>query len=428
MDAGAAHALPWEVFLGGLRRSATPKDSLDPIEQDAQESAPLNLRLLDQKAPRSRTGTHPWTLHYWALKDGLIAARYLDSSFNFRSSFSARRAYVENKPLRSVVEGFSWSRRKALDKLSPSEKYDLLVGDLAGTLTESIWKLGERYERSGGIAAWAGICDGSAAASALLPEPVSDLVVRDPIFGHEFTLFASDIKALASLHFSEFLIKTPIVGGRCESPSPGLPVPGTSPSCESINPGSWHRAVLFLNGMKQRPIFIDTSPHAEVWNTPVVSYQFDYFDVRTGMAASNLDQAVVRVAEFKNDPRSLKRAPGTQGVVGVRMTITTATGYATSLNGAHPAQLQKRLYTYELEIDSHLNILGGEWLGDERPDFAWTLAPGRFPKSQADELLNSPKWESDVVPGDWRPAIVSASSKAQTMGAIIRRLVDESSR
>lgn len=413
----------------GMQRTAGRNDSLVPFEAGTSARIPLNLRLLDQTAPKSRIGNRPWAGLVFPMNEGLIAARYLDRGFRSLSTFAARKVYVMNRPLEAIARGDSWfSKRRSLDQLSPSEKYDLLVGDLAGTLTQAIWNEGVRYENNGEIAPWMGICDGSAAASALAPEPIHDLVLRDPIFGNEFTLYASDIKALASLHYSEYVVRTSIVGGRCEHSSGTLPLPGESPQCESLNPASWHRSLLFFNGIQQRPLFIDTSPNLEVWNSPIISYSFEYFDVRTSKSVSSLDQALVRRSDFKYDPRSGSRAPSTEFIVGVRMTISTSGGSARSTSGPQPATPIRRNYAYELELDSFQNLLGGEWLSKDRPDFAWIMDRQKLPMSTADEELLHPRWDGGVVPPDWHPAIQRASARVQTTGAIIRHLLEQSSR
>jgi hypothetical protein len=413
----------------GLERSIGRNDSMGTFENGAGQTIPLNLRLLDQTAPKSRLGTRPWASFPFPMTQGLIAARYLDPGFLRLGSFSARNAYVKNRPLEVIARGDTWfSQRRSLDRLSPAEKYDLLVGDLSGTLTNAIWNEGERYEKNGGIASWVGICDGSSAASALAPEPVRDLVLRDPIFGNEFTLYASDIKALASLHYSEYVVKTPIVGGRCESSGSSLPPAGSSPSCESLNPASWHRAILFFNGIRNTPLFIDTSPNLEVWNTPVISYSMEYFDVRNSKAVESLDQALIKRSDFQNDPRASSRAPTSQLLVGVRMMISTSSGAARSTSGPQPATPLKRAYEYELELDGFLNLVGGEWLSKERPDFAWLLLREKFPSSSGDEELQYPQWTGGTIPADWRPAIQRASARVQTTGAIIRHLLEQSSK
>jgi hypothetical protein len=413
----------------GIYRSAGRNDSLTPLETGSTASIPLNLRLLDQSAPKSKLGVRPWAGFPFSMREGMIAARYLDRGFRSQGNFASRKAYVRNRPLEAIARGDSWfSKRRSLDQLSPAEKYDLLAGDLSGTLTQAIWNEGSRYESDGEIAHWVGICDGSAAASALTPEPIRDLVLRDPIFGNEFTLYASDIKALAALHYSEYVVKTSIVGGRCERGSSALPSPGESPSCESLNPASWHRSILFFNGIKQSPLFIDTSPNLEVWNTPVISYSFEYFDVRNSKIVGSLEQALVRRSDFRDDPRSLSRTPSTEFIVGVEMTISTAGGSARSTSGPQPATPVKRVYTYELELDGFMNLIGGEWLSKERPDFAWVLNRQPFPLSRADEELHFPEWSGGTIPPDWRPAIQRSSAKVETMGAIIRTLIQQSSK
>ena len=54
--------------------------------------------------------------------------------------------------------------------LSPSEKYDLLVGDKNFTLTKAMWNEGlGYYNRNGSVERWMGICHGWAIAAYMYP-------------------------------------------------------------------------------------------------------------------------------------------------------------------------------------------------------------------------------------------------------------------
>ncbi len=96
------------------------------------------------KHSKGKTKNKPWTSTFWPLNKGLIADPYSDSFFG---------AYL---PLRV----FSWEHNKnryedrinrvhkkidelsndELDKLAPSEKYDLLLGDKSFHLTNKLWE------------------------------------------------------------------------------------------------------------------------------------------------------------------------------------------------------------------------------------------------------------------------------------------------
>lgn len=59
----------------------------------------------------------------------------------------------------------------------------------------------------------------------------------------------------------------------------------------------------------------------------------------------------------------------------IRTTMTYTVEIAQSWNIIFPKSGQyvaSKVYDYRLELDSQAQIVGGEWLSSERPDFIWT--------------------------------------------------------
>src|SRR5690606_8734048 len=97
--------------------------------------------------------------------------------------------------------------RQTMALLSPSEKYDLLMGDESLTMTDALWLEGKRHQDAyGQVEAWMGIGYGWAAASFMLPEPVRPVDLENPD-GRIIRFQPADIKALGSMLWARALRK-----------------------------------------------------------------------------------------------------------------------------------------------------------------------------------------------------------------------------
>lgn len=254
----------------------------------------------------------------------------------------------------------------------------------------------------------------------MLPEPKHPVVLRDARYGRSLTFEASDIKALASLLFSEISLNVPIVGGRCNSSSLD-----NSPSCESLNPAAWFRALHVIMGIHHDRMFIDVTPTLEVWNSPITSYRTKFYNVLSRRTHENLDEVMVAYSDYKSqDNYSHKRHPNTQYIVGVQTEVIIPAGYTTTTRGINPAKLIKKNYQYDLELDGLGTLLGGEWLSTH-PDFLWALKKGFRPKTSADRIIGE-EWDGGEVPQSWTGILRQSSRKGQPMGSIVYWLLGES--
>ena len=413
-----------------LLRQPNRYDELSALEAQLGTKIPQQLAELD-RAPKSfRTSQHPWAHRSWKLRSGMIGGRYLDESFNALEGFRARRNYILKTPMSKIAADNRFLRgpSRARDTLSPAEKYDLLVGDLDSSLSEGMWRVGEEQLKIGPISDWMGLCDGSAGATAMTPEPVRNVVLKDPRFGKDIKFFASDIKALASLLYSEFVVRAPIVGGRCDRDNIGGNRPGTAPECESLNPAAWHRALLHLAGVRGDVVFVDHTPSREVWNSPIIAYDFVYVNPISGRETSKLGDALVPLALVANDSRRLLRNPSAKSLVGVLMRLSIAGGSTSAVDGPQPAKAIHIKYSYDLEVDDEGQLVGGEWTSDTHPDFLWALERGYEPQTMADQVIGVREWNGSRIPENWLPAIHHSSDKHEPMGAIVRGLIRMSSK
>src|SRR5690606_32180514 len=115
---------------------------------------------------------------YWPLAKGGLAHRYvLDEDF---ATWKEYLDWFTSIPTANLI------KENKLHALSPAEKYDLLVGDKAGTLTQTMWREGAVYwNEHGDVETWMGYCHGWAAASFLLPRPTKTVYLKDSTGEHE---------------------------------------------------------------------------------------------------------------------------------------------------------------------------------------------------------------------------------------------------
>src|SRR5690606_22398611 len=83
---------------------------------------------------------------------------------------------------------------------------------------------------------------------------------------HKITFYPSDLKALLSYAWARNAGPSAMIGTRCERY--GAEVPR---SCYDTNPGAFHMALTNLIGLHDKPLIVDTSSDAQVWNRPIVS-------------------------------------------------------------------------------------------------------------------------------------------------------------
>ncbi len=272
--------------------------------------------------------TVPWTDTYWPRKDGGISYRW-----------QTEEAHTYASPSRE--EAFAMSA-EALALLSPSEKYDLLVGDYRYPLT-----LRAKARNQPTEAAWTGYCHGWTPASMHFDEP-KPVVVANPD-GLQIPFGSSDVKALLTYFQGEvvrtlfsaaelpFKTETVTIGTMCASGRP------TDLSCQDPNPGAFH--IVMANMLGEGQAFgIDVDPGPQKWNQPVHGFQ---------------------TTELARRPPSPGAASDAVEEVLVSTTITyTVEIHATweAVGGTEGHTDDTKTYTYTLELDAQGAIVGGQWL------------------------------------------------------------------
>lgn len=385
----------------------------------------------------------PWSGSYWPIAKGTLGARYADDDF-FASDWKGYYDFIRANTLKSIVEG---TDEKKFDALSPAEKYDLLIGGLkrgnkvyaGGFMTPYQWAEGKKYfDNYGKVEGWMGICHGWAPASFMLPRPRKVVVAKTPESKRDVRLYPADLKGLMSYLWTLNSVPTAFVGQRCDEKNPKRD-PDTGrvidEQCFDTNPGIWHLSVVNRLGALHHSLVMDATYDYEVWNQPLYSYSYTYFNPQTGKQADTAAEAAVAVADFSGDKFKKYRAGQTAFIVGIKMTVT----YTSETHPTH-AELDSPdndltttvAYVYDLELDANRKIIGGEWYSNAHPDFLWAPPADSHAMSYGDLQTagNGDVWKpGDDLPAFWRDiAVRTAVQYGQPLAKILDALVDEAQR
>ncbi len=323
---------------------------------------------------KATVSVQPWSDDYWGIYLGILGKRYGDNFNKETEDWQEAKNYVEQKPVSFYVE------KGLVNLLSPSEKYDFLVGDLEMSMTKRMWAEGERYYRdSGKVELWMGICHGWAPAAYMLERPTKAVTVLAADGKTEITFFPSDIKALASVLWANAGVQSKFVGSRCNAKTPSKDASGRviDQACFDNNPGTWHASVINQIGINDRSFVMDATYDYEVWNHPVTSYSLTFFNPETGATSKKWKEVAIRRGEYKKDKFRQHRKGRFSYIVGVEMDVdymveTEPTQQKTDSPEEDAAN--SVTYRYDLELSATGEILGGEWYSNAHPDFLWTPA------------------------------------------------------
>lgn len=225
------------------------------------------------------------------------------------------------------------------ERLSPMQKYDLVVGGTEATK----WELRDSKEYAS--TAWAGHCNGLAAAGVMLEEPKRGIRYKGVYFG------IHDVKALLVEMWQG---SGWIIGAKCNRKNPTHDDYGriNEEECRDLNPGTFHLALTNYIGLFGKALIFDMDNSEAVWNYSVSSYRvINKIWLTRNEAASAMH----------NDGTPYTYNDDASDIVRVKMEVTYV-------------GVGKKNYEYLLELDLKGNILGGEWFKESKknhPDFIW---------------------------------------------------------
>jgi hypothetical protein len=426
---GIAHA-----NRSGNKRSSQPYALIDKVNQiDMFLFDPLyvkNITEMETKSLKSAAlSTAPWTDSFWPMSKGLIARRWADHSFPESKTWLDNYNYsISTPPLVPDPLG-----TLNINVLSPAEKYDLLVGDDSFTLTKAMWEAGRSYlESEGNVPVWMGLCHGWAPASFMSANPKHTVTVPSA-HGVPITFYPSDIKALSSLAWAEAPPRVKFVGSRCKVANPPEDAVGRviDEKCFDVNPATWHMGVVNQLGVLGRSFVFDATYDEQVWNYPLYSYQYHYFNPQTLDELETIEGATVKKSDYSIDKFKKYRSTDSVLVIGIAMDISYVVPTRPSQKPAPSSMFHNVRYVYDLELDASGNIIGGEWYSNFHPDFMWNIPADGRPISIGEKRLGIPLTSAPI--SDWdgksplpfflRDAAHVSSSMKQPLSIVVETLV-----
>jgi hypothetical protein len=391
---------------------------------------------------KGESGGQPWSGSFWPDILGGIANHYRDHAklpaalrFVLRYDIAILQVHEDHAEVRRGLGSFS--EEELNRKLSPTEKYDLLFGDLDFSFTRSVLEdidfrahhlkrskmkpgAGRRRELEGvrnpspyadlpesysrfdaeveyrywqkrrdSVSYWFGICDGWSPASIHLPRPVNPVTIRGAL-GHRITFFPDDLKALGSYLFARTntegfsSLDYRFSGRPCSewgAPSRDRAGYVRDFRCDDVDAGLFHTLLVNRIGIERTGFMLDIDNNHKINNHPVGRYRFRYFNPETGQTGS-LEASRVSLNAIR-DPYRARRNPEARQLVGVRTEIDYRFYQWPEENRERISddesfdRVETAEFEYDLELDSDGRILGGEWNDRSRrspPDFLW-LAP-----------------------------------------------------
>lgn len=306
------------------------------------------------------------------------------------------------------------------------------------------------------IAAWEGICNGWSTAAGLVPRPRNTVSFKLPD-GRNLIFYPSDIKGIVSLYWFNSNIQnnaqydkkgelenggTILVGNRCNmknlpkdrygrlyDPQKDMNDEVITARCAGVHPAKWHLGLVNIMGKQQRSFIVERKVGNAVDNHPMSHYKMNYFNPSNGKSYGDLNQNISRVDE--DDQFFEYRSPEAVYVVGVETTmsyINYVKPHRGEVNSEEDDEVIDKTMFYDLELDEHFNIVGGQWrakksgipMGKTRrvggsmrreapdynhnqPDFFWAVSKQWKESKLFDDEKSLAKWKNKAVapPASW---------------------------
>lgn len=289
---------------------------------------PASFRLNEQNAP--------WAGNYFPMNAGGIANRWLTGS-------QPNQLLTANQ-----LDTMSTADQQ---KLSPVEKYDILMGFYDFRTTNH--ELQERGPLREGAPPqeWEGFCNGVRCAGVLLPEPLNAIEKVNP-HGIVVRFEPADLKALAGASYFYTQNYAQIGSPTREATAENQP-----------NPAVFDMALRFGLAKHKKAFIIDSHLGDEIWNETVVGYQRTLSE---NTALTENERARYPGAIAKMDVRLILETLGEIAIA--------ASNRPTTAGVASGALLEKVNTGYTLFLDKNNQAIDGQWhpsSGTRGVDFAW---------------------------------------------------------
>jgi hypothetical protein len=355
-----------------------------------------------------------WSDDYWAVKKGLTSYRYSKGD-RFEDYRSAIDSYYQPAEWLDILKAPAEEAKSMMSQWSPAEKYDLSVKDELFSLTQEQKREGEAFlKEDGDVEGWMGLCHGWAPASIMIPRPEEPVEWTGPQ-KTKVVWYPNDIKAMITLAWANGYWESNFVGRRCEQKKLSTYPNGriSSGSCFDNNPATFHLALANLVGIAKSSFVMDKAYDYQVWNQPIVSYEFTYFNpLQKEKRSSDWREVAVKYNnQFKKQDRFqnpltrgkfLEDSDGDEAnmrsssqdghikkIVGVIASVVYLVETTPPEFGLEPGEnrMARETYLYDLEIAESENrevVTGGEWHQNNHPDFLFVPKKNTTVKSYWD--------------------------------------------
>ncbi|MFZ9596302.1 MAG: metal-dependent hydrolase [Bdellovibrionia bacterium] len=295
----------------------------------------------------------PWSSGFFPFWLGGASGRW--QSFEGMNFF---RTWFGSSPLSSVgaVELLHQARvqpggtqAQAIHRLSPTEKYDLAVGDyhLSATRAESRVRGHDLFRWYSDVPLWSGYCNGLSLASIYESEPKRPVQVINPD-GYAVTFDPIDVKALLGVAYLNLEPANWDLGVRCNLDSLD------SEDCRDLDPAALVIAITNLIGRAKTTFIIDQDPKSPVSNAPIRKALIRVMNPPYFTAD--------RQPYFPVDDLNIKWLMDVE--IQLEVSRIPALPYG--------ALTETLTYPATLGLDASMNLIGGRWENPvHHPDFAW---------------------------------------------------------
>ena len=386
----------------------------------------------------------PWSASFFPVRNGVISVRYSPNSSNTIGELSNVGAYVNYYTLLQSI--FKYNQPGEHNRMyntnafqsyvnsnySPSEKYDLLLGDHSYSLTNYMKRHSQSFAVNGDVPTWFGICHGVAPAAYYYTKPNRAVTVTAADGRTLIKFLPDDIKALAAQFWAGVNYRTRFMGGRCNfyRTQAGF---NTDMNCKSLNPASVIITLGNWMGIDKKNLILDPNADPEIWNESAYAYEMRYYNPLSNQFSSSASNAKVAISQIRNSSDQFLRnlaanaSPATTHLAGVFMRLTYAVNNQLNYDVvSYPDEFKTQGVDAVVELDAYNNLVGGEWKTESYPNFMWRYDENFPIQGVSDHYVpyfNGNPNQSRSFTNYAR----NASNQGQLIKAVVQYLIDASS-
>lgn len=405
-----------ESLLIKRKIEGVTNDPSDFLKKTVQLENPIqNIEEMDkQEFLQSRNTRSAW--NYFSFPTYVGGAAFRTEYLEFEEWSERFELYNQEQPQTLISQA-------RLSEMSPIEKYEYLISGSNFPLTKAEWKIGEDMVSSTGrVSAWAGACHGTAPASINNKSPKNPILISSADGKRQVEFTTKDLKILLAFVWARNPSPFVMLGQRCRYPIYSEYFKQVS-SCFDTNPGAFHIALTNTYNRTNETLIVDTSSGVEVWNRPILSYDYQYYNINSSRNTTNIKNAIISIDKIRDPELRRNRSSKTKYVLGIWMNLHLLSDLALKEDDSEELNIKKYEVLYDLELDENYNIIGGEWHSPYHPDFIWSTTRGKFPVTIFDRLY-ARSYNTTATNFKIPVELNKAAQKAQEKGEVSYYLLD----